>query len=483
MRHPRVLLVGLTLAVTAATALDARLSADWSRFRGPNGSGRSEAADIPTTFGPQTNLLWRLPLPPGHSSPIIADDRIYLTALRGDALVTLAIDRHAGRIVWEREAPRVSTKVVDKRNNPASPSPAVEADGVYVFFPDYGLLGYDARGTERWRLPLGPFTNIYGMGASPIIAGDLVILVCDQSVDSFIIAVDKRTGRVAWRRDRPEAKSGHSSPVLWRGPTGREQVLVPGSFLLTAYDAATGDKVWWVGGLSFEMKSTPVIDGDTIYVNGYGAPVNDPGNKVAVPPATDVWPNADANHDGVLARDEFPRYTPAFWFDVADLNANGSLTPDEWAYYRAALDSENGMLAIRLGGSGDMSDSAIRWKYQRSVPQLPSPLVAGGVLYMVNDNGIITVLDPQTGRLIRQGRLSGAPGPHFASPTAVDGHLFFTTEAGSVVVVKPDGQLTTEAVNEIGEDTYATPAFADGRIYVRTIAALYAFGHPGAGER
>jgi outer membrane protein assembly factor BamB len=134
------------------------------------------------------------------------------------------------------------------------------------------------------------------------------------------------------------------------------------------------------------------------------------------------------------------------------------------------------MLAIRLGGSGDMSDTAIRWKYQRSVPQLPSPLLYGGVLYMVNDNGIVTTLDPETGKVIKQGRLTGAPGPHFASPTAADGHIFFTSEAGAIVVVSPGGDLTPKVVNDLAEDTYATPAFADGRIYVRTTSALYAFG-------
>ena len=150
-----------------------------------------------------------------------------------------------------------------------------------------------------------------------------------------------------------------------------------------------------------------------------------------------------------ISKAEFPKFTPAFWFDVADLDANGSLTKDEWAYYRAALDSENGMLAIRLGGSGDMSDTAIRWKYQRSVPQLPSPLLFGGVLYMVNDNGIITTLNPETGAMIKQGRLTGAPGPHFASPIAADGHIFFTSEAGAVVVVAPGGDLTPMVVNDL----------------------------------
>ena len=224
------------------------------------------------------------------------------------------------------------------------------------------------------------------------------------------------------------------------------------------------------------MKSTPVIGGDTIYVNGYGAPVNDPGNKVSVPTADEVWKTADADGNDVLSQAEFPKFTPAFWFGVADLDINGSLTKEEWSYYRAALDSENGMLAIRLGGSGDMSDTAIRWKYQRSVPQLPSPILFNRVLYMVNDNGIVTTLDPDTGAVLKQGRLTGAPGAVFASPVEADGHLFFTTEAGAVVVVAPGGHLTVTAVNDLAEDTYATPAIADGRVYVRTTQALYAFG-------
>lgn len=468
-------LVAAGAAVLLAAAPGAA-STDWARFRGPNGSGISSATGVPVEFGPDKNLLWRLPTPQGHSSPILLDDRIYLTGLRDGRLVTLAVDRPTGRLLWERAAPEVATRVIDKRNNPASPSVAAEAAGVFAFFPDYGLIAYEPDGRQRWSIPLGPFTNIYGMGASPVIVGDVVILVCDQSVGSFIMAVDKATGRERWRTPRPEAKSGHSTPILWRGQDGRDQVLVPGSFLLTAYDAGTGEKRWWVRGLSFEMKSTPVIAGDTIYVNGYGAPVNDPGNKVVVPPAEEVWKTADADGDKLLSKGEFPRFTPGFWFGVADLDGNGTLTPEEWEYYRAALDSENGMLAIRLGGRGDMTDSAVRWKYQRSVPQLPSPLVYEGVLYMVNDNGIITTLDPDTGAVIRQGRLTGALGPHFASPVAADGHIFFTTEAGAVVVVAPGGDLTPLQINELGEDTYATPAFADGRVYIRTTEALYAFG-------
>jgi outer membrane protein assembly factor BamB len=231
-----------------------------------------------------------------------------------------------------------------------------------------------------------------------------------------------------------------------------------------------------VRGLSFEIKSTPVIDGDTIYINGYGSPENDPDRKINLPAADEVWPVADADKDGLLSKAEFPKYTAAFWFGVADLNFNNTLTKDEWEYYRAALDSENGMLAITLGGTGDTTETAVRWKYQRSVPQLPSPLVFHDVLYMVNDGGIVTTLNPETGALIKQGRLTGALGAYYSSPVAAGGHLYFTSERGAIAVLPPGGDLSPLVVNDLGEDTYATPAFADGRIYVRTVEALYAFG-------
>jgi len=472
----RALSLLLLLGIGLTSSPEARGPVDWTRFRGPNGSGVSEATNVPTEFGQADKLVWKLPLPPGHSSPILFGDRIYLTAFKGNDLVTFAIDRTAGKILWERQAPSVATKVVDKRNNPASPSPAVDANGIYVFFPDYGLIAYDTAGKERWKMPLGPFNNIYGMGASPVIVGDTVVLNCDQSVGSFLLAVDAKTGRERWRTARPEAKSGHATPILWKAPNGRDQILVAGSFLLTAYEATTGKKIWWVRGLSFEIKSTPVIGGDTLYINGYGSTENEPGRKVVVPPADEIWKTADADGNGVLVKTEFPKLTAAFWFDACDLNGDGSMSKDEWEYYRAALDSENGMLAIKLGGTGDTTATAIRWKYQRSVPQLPSPLLYKNVLYMVNEGGIVTTLKPDTGEVIKQGRLTGALGSYYSSPVAADGHIFFASERGAMAVLEPTGDLTPLVVNDLKEDCYATPAFADGRIYVRTVEALYAFG-------
>ena len=469
-----MLLLTLWLSLmTAAVATDT----DWSRFRGPNGSGISETKNLPAEFGPEKNVVWKVDLPQGYSSPIIHDNRIFLTGLREQSLLTIAVDRTNGKVLWEREAPRTRTEKLDKRNRPAAASAATDGQYVTVFFGDYGLITYDMNGKELWKQPLGPFNNIYGMGASPIIVDDKVILSCDQSSNSFIAAWDKKTGKELWRTERKEAKSGHSTPILWTPKGGRKQILLPGSFLLTAYDPADGKRLWWVGGLSFEMKSTPVIKGDTLYINGFGAPENNPGNHVAIVTSEEAF-KGDADKDGKLARPEMPSdHARRMGVAVADINGDRMLDREEWDYYKAAMDSDNGILAIRLGGSGDMTEKSVRWKYHRGIPQLPSPLIYRDVLYMVNDNGgIVTMLHPETGELLLQGRLPGGSDTFYASPVAGDGKVYISSEKGQVFVLPPGPKLEPIAVNDMGDGIYATPALVDGRIYLRTVNTLYCFG-------
>ena len=233
----------LYIFVLALTAAFAASDTDWSRFRGPNGSGVSETKGLPTEFGPDKNVIWKVDLPQGYSSPIVHGDRIYLTAQRDESLLTLAVDRSTGKILWERAAPRDRRERLDKRNRPAAASAATDGTTVTVFFGDYGLITYDVNGKELWKQPLGPFNNVYGMGASPILVGNKVILVCDQSTNSYIAAWDKKTGKKLWQTPRTEAKSGHSTPILWTPRGGRTQVIVPGSFLLSAYDPDNGKRL------------------------------------------------------------------------------------------------------------------------------------------------------------------------------------------------------------------------------------------------
>src|SRR5262245_17437476 len=480
----------MTRILTAVLLLTATLTADapdpgeWGRFRGPNGSGVSASRRLPAEFGPTTNVIWKTELPFGHSSPALSRDRIFLTAVRGNRLVTICLDRETGRIVWEREAPRPREEKLDSRNGPAGPTPATDGANVYVFFADFGLISYDMNGAERWRLPLGPFNNLYGMGASPVLVDDLVVLVCDQNTESFIVAVGQRDGKVRWKTARPEAHSGHSTPILYApgapdrplregGSRGeRTQIIVPGSFLLTAYAAGTGEKIWWVRGLCFELKSTPVVSGDTLYINGFGTPQNQPGSQPSIEPFADIVRQyGDATGTVTLAR--LPNGNARSWID---LDANGTVSSSEWDYYRAAMASENGMLAIRLGGRGDMTDANVRWKYHKALPQLPSPIVYGNVVYMVNDGGIVTALNPDTGAEIGQGRLKGAIDHYYASPIAADGKIFMFSETGKVAVLAPGGSLEPVVVNDLDDDIYATPAISNGRIYLRTRGWLYCFG-------
>ena len=464
----------IVLAATVAWSIGARpADEDWTRFRGPNGSGISSSENLPLTFGPDEHVVWKTALPFGHSSPILAGERIYLTAARDERLVTIALDRRSGHILWEREAPRTRREKLDGRNGPAAPSPVVDDRNVYVFFADFGVVSYDRSGRERWRVPLGPFNNIYGMGASPVLVDDMVVLVCDQSTGSFIIALDTRDGAVRWKVPRPEAHSGHSTPMVHTPRGGAKQILVPGSFLLTAYAARSGEKIWWVRGLSFELKSSPVVLGDTLFINGFGSPENQPGSQRVIPAYDQALASFDADRDTRLLRTELPKEHGRAWIDV---DANGTITREEWDYYRDAMASENGMLAIRLGGRGDVTATNVVWKYHKSVPQLPSPLVYQDVLYMVNDGGIVTTLKPATGEVIAQSRVKGILDNFYASPVAADHKVFLATERGKIAVLATDGSLEPLAVNDLQDDIYATPAISGGRIYVRTRSALYCFG-------
>jgi outer membrane protein assembly factor BamB len=468
------LLAALTLPVQSPAA-------DWPRFRGPNGAGVSETSALPDNIAPDRHVVWKTALPPGHSSPVISGDRIFLTAFEADKLLTIALDRASGKILWRRESPRDRREKLDPQNSPSSPTPAAEGRNVYVFFPDYGLLSYTFDGQERWRTPLGPFDNMYGMGVSPILAGDKVVLICDQSHNSFAAAFSQADGKPAWNTPRPEALSGHSTPIVYRPPSdgvqsGTIQIIAPGSFRMDAYDLASGKSVWWVNGLASEMKSVPLLDGGTIYITGFNTPFNDPGKHIEIPSFADALAKYDINHDGALQQTELPEGPMHAYFPFEDVNHDGKLDAAEWKSFKAVMDAENGLLALRAGGAGDMTATALRWKYQSKVPQLPSPLLYRGVLYMINDGGILTTIDPANGQPFKQGRLRGAVDKYYSSPVAADGKVFFVGNSGVVTILKagPDQQILS--VNELDDECFATPAIADGRIYIRTRGMLYSFG-------
>lgn len=449
---------------------------DWSQFRGPNGSGVANTGALPTEFGKEQNLKWMTPLPAGHSSPVLFKKRIYLTAFDADSLLTICLDQTTGKEVWRRQSPRDRKETLDHRNNPASPSPVVDATGVYVFFSDFGLLGYSLEGDLKWQTPLGPFSNIYGMGASPILCGGRLIFVCDQNLDSYVAAFDTQTGAQLWRTKREEATSGHCSPIVYQPKGGEAQLIVAGSFYLTAYSASSGAKLWWVGGLCFEMKSTPVTHDDLVYINGYGSPQNEADASFKIEDFSAVVKAKDGNADGLLSLAEMPDELSKNFFSAVDLDANGKLDAKEWEYFKQSIASKNSMMAIRLGGSGDMTSKSVVWKYFRNIPQLPSPVIADNKVFMISDQGIVTCLEPKTGEALKRGRLQGASGNIYASPIVADNKLFFITEDGKVAVTDTTTDFKVLAVNDLKEKCYATPALDRDRIFIRTEKGLYAFG-------
>src|SRR5215470_4160673 len=233
--------IALLFAILIALPLTSTASDEWSQFRGPNGSGVSETKGLPTEFGPTKNVVWKTELPAGHSSPVLTDDRIFVTAHTKEKLFVICLDRHTGKILWQREVPRAHEGRLQNVNGPASPSPVTDGTNVYVFFQDFGMISYDRAGKERWKLPLGPFNMFYGFGASPILVDNKVILPVDQdSPVSYLIAVDKDSGRVRWKVDRPAVISGYSTPIVYQPKQGPKQIVIPESFQLSAYSSEDG---------------------------------------------------------------------------------------------------------------------------------------------------------------------------------------------------------------------------------------------------
>ena len=499
-------LASVVLIVVASFAgpLNSVFAEDWSMFRGPNGSGISASTGLPDEFGPQKNVVWKTVLPPGHSSPVLTKDKIFVTAFEkpkqtadskppagapsagqpdtGYKLWVIALDRQTGKILWQREVPRSKEGRIQNVNNPASPSPVTDGSNVYVFFQDFGLVSFDNAGKQRWKLPLGPFNMFYGFGASPILVDDKIILPVDQdSPTSYLLAVDKNTGRVKWKVERPVVISGYSTPIIYQPKQGPKQIVIPESFQLSAYSVADGKRIWWVRGLACEMKSIASNDGEYLYINGWGFPQNQPGQQVKTISWEEALPKYDKNGDRHISKaeavgDDQIAKMLRWAFEAFDMNRDEKLDPKDWEVFRAMMAAENGLLAIKMGGQGDQTANAIRWRYTKPVPQVPSTILYQGVLYMINDSGILVSFDPATGNVLKQGRLHGAIDKYFASPVAADDKVFLIGQGGQVSVLKAAGDWSVLRVNELDDEVFATPAIADGRIYIRTRSALYSFG-------
>jgi len=383
----------------------------WPRWRGPSGQGVVEGTGYPDTWSNTTNVRWTTAVPgTGHSSPIVWDDRIFLTTSRdgGRRVSILSFRRTDGELLWETDAPEGLGEYVHGKNSPAASTPTTDGERVYASFGSRGMLAVDFDGRLVWHRDLGRVNNYHGPAGSPLLYRDTVIIYQDQNDGAFVIALDVRTGDTRWRTNRT-ASVGWGTPIAI-SVGDHDELIVSSQRQVQAYDPLTGNELWNCRGNLFEVIPTPVVGHGLVF------------------------------------------------------SASGRAGPT---------------LAIRPGGRGDVTDTRVVWKTTRGSPFVPSPVVYGDYLYLINDmSSIVTCLDATTGETIWQERL-GRPRREgiSASPVVVDDKLFVTNDDGQTFVLKTGPEFALLHTNDIGERTLASPALVDRTWYFRTTRELVAIGN------
>lgn len=463
-------IIAIALFVVAQSSAYAQRTNEWLQFRGPNGTGVAEGFALPAEFSATKNLIWKTPVPFARSSPVVTADCVFLTGSEGDKLITLALDRKTGKILWRRDVVRPRHMPIYKGNDAASPSPVSDGKNVFVFFAELGLISYGPDGKERWRVPLGPFNSFYGMGGSPVLAGNTLVMVCDHRTDSFIIAVDARDGKELWRKSRPNFEA-YSTPAIYKPKDGPAQVIVLGSQTVDAYSLDKGERLWWVSKVGSYPKGVPVVGSDMVYVMAEG------GDQPFLPPFEETLKQSDSNKDQRIHRDEMKSQPEALeHFGWLDANNDGYVDRAEYDFVRNSTALGHGLTAVRLSGQGDVTSSHVAWRVQKGYPNIPAPLIYRGVMYLMKEGGIVSSLDPASGQVLKQGRTPNALEEYYASPVAADDKIFLVSASGKVTVLKAGAQWEILAMNDLDEEVWATPAIAGSNLYIRTRNALYSFG-------
>ena len=391
-------------------------AADWPQFRGPGGQGHSEARNLPLTWSETENISWKVPVAGlGWSSPSIQDNQIWLTTAieDGKSLRAIAIDRTTGMILHDVEIFRLENPgSVHSKNSHASPTPVIEGDRIYVHFGAHGTACLTTSGEIIWSTQELKYDHRHGPGGSPVIFEDLLILNCDGSDIQFVVALDKNTGAIRWKKKRehigPDRLSGKANvPMAYTTPLlveigGTMQLLSCGADSIVSYNPANGEEYWWFRYDGYSNVTRPVVANGLVFISsGYDAP-------------------------------EF--------------------------------------FAVRVDGSGDVTESHLGWNMKKAAPLNPSPLVVGDELYLISDDGIATCLDAVSGEQHWQKRIGGN---FSASPTFADGRIYLLDENGKTTVIAPGKTFESLAANQLEGRTLATPAMVDAAIFLRTDTHLY----------
>ncbi len=406
--------------------------ADWNQFRGPSGSGLTNATDVPLRWSQQENIRWKARLPQaGNGSPIVADGRVFLACAedqRGLGRSLYCFDAETGRQLWvrtvdfDREMPTHTTNLY------CGSTPAAQSGRVVVWHGSAGLHCYDFDGKTLWQRDLGEFRHMWGYGSSPVVSGDRIFLNSGPGRRSFVTAISLQDGSTLWEQPEPHDGDGErnaagkymgswSTPVVTR-VNGREQIVCALPTRVRGYDPDTGEVLWTCDGIRGPKGdlaySSPIVSKShlCVVIGGFGGPG----------------------------------------------------------------------LGVRLGGSGNVTESHRLWRNEKNPQSIGSGVFVGDALFRVNAArpAPIQCLDAATGRVVWNADL---PGICWSSLAGTSDRLYVTTQRGQTIVFRPNSdRFERLAVNPLGEHTNATPAIVNRRIYIRTFQHLYCIGQdPAAG--
>jgi outer membrane protein assembly factor BamB len=483
-----VLILAVVLAATPLCA------DDWPQFRGPNSAGIGTGSP-PIHFGPESNVLWSTTVAPGHSSPCIHDNRIFIITFNNDS-ATLSVecfDRQTGQNLWVTPFPVKTFEKGHPSFNPASSSPCCDHEHVIAYFGSYGLACLDHNGVLKWeqRLPLAK--SFGGNATSPIIYENKVILYRGTYVDHDIACFDKQSGKELWRIPQTEKFTGEMActacPIVHN-----DKLICHSARSVQAFDLNTGNRIW-IAQCATTATSTPIIVGNEVLVAAWNK-LGEPDLRPPFPMFNQLLADHDDDEDRMISRPEFPKlwifHRPEgaeaplngapISFKHADKNGNGQIEQDEWNRTTTELEKfrngyeTHGLLAIPLDGEGHISADNVRVLTTRGIPEVPSPVSDGQYVYLVKNGGQLSVVNIQTKEVEHRLR-TGGTGTHYASPLIADGRLYTFSGNGTASVVNLNGsEPGILAENDMGEEVYATPAIVDGVIYLRTHSTLFAFG-------
>ena len=412
--------LSLAVAITFLSVVGA--SADnWPQWRGPTLNGISAEKNLPLHWSQTENVTWKLPMPAWTgSTPIIWRDLIFLNVAEGDNLYLWCVDRTKPAVMWKQLLGGGNVKL--QKQNMSSPSPVTDGQSVFALTGTGMLKGFDLKGNELWTRDIqkdyGHFGLNWGYASSPLLYEDSLFVQVLHGMKtkdpSYLMRIDKKTGRTIWRIERPtkarrESPDSYATPALLRyGNT--VEIVVLGGDCVTGHDPATGKEIWRGNGLN---------------------PDDNPNYRIIASPVV---------ADGII-------YAPT------------RVKP---------------LTAFKAGGHGDITETHRLWTFQNG-PDVPTPVTDGKYFYIVDDRGVMYCLDAKTGEKI-WGPQRIKPATYSSSPILADGKLYVTNEEGLTTVLKAGPEFKVLAENALDDYTLSTPAISDGQIFIRTAQNLYCIG-------